>query len=158
LKPDYGPAYVPLARLAWARADWPTARDAFRQAYLYQEDEHSLALCAAVCSLRAGKPAEVSAVLTPVLPQLAADSWYRDTARFLMDRSAEPSFLGRINRERNAALKARMLFYYAEYCFANNMDRAGLTYLIQIEGKGAVSAPETQLASAELARRQSAQE
>jgi tetratricopeptide (TPR) repeat protein len=152
LKPDYGYALVPVATLAWSKGDWPRARDAFVRAYGFQDDEPSLALCAALCAIREGKPSEVPAVLAPALSRIPADTWYHDVARFLLERTGEGQLLARIDRERDTALKARMLFYVAITYLSSGMDRAGLIYLMQADGKGAPHRIETELVRIELNR------
>jgi tetratricopeptide (TPR) repeat protein len=154
LKPDYGYAFLPVAMLAWAKGDWPRARESFLSAYRFQEDEPSLALCAALCAIRQDKMSDVSALLAPALSRIPEDSWYHDVARYLMDRSSEGRFLGRIDRERDQALKARMLFYVAITYLSSGMDRAGLIYLTQADGKGAPHRIETELVRIELESRE----
>jgi tetratricopeptide (TPR) repeat protein len=155
LKPDYGYVYVPLATLAWSKGDWPRARETFLLAYRFQEDEPSLALCAALCAIRQGRPSEVAAVLAPALSRIPDDSWYHEVARFLLDRATEGTLLARIDRERDAALKARMLFYVAIAYLSSGMDRAGTIYLMQADGTGAPRKIETELVHIELARSRS---
>jgi tetratricopeptide (TPR) repeat protein len=152
LRPDYGYAFLPLATLSWWKGDWPRARDAFIRAYGFQEDDPSLALCAALCAIRQGRPGDVSAILSPALQKIPVDSWYREVARFLLERSSEGQLLGRIDRERDTALKARMLFYVAITYLSTGMDRAGLVYLTQADGKGAPHRVETDLVRIELDR------
>jgi tetratricopeptide (TPR) repeat protein len=153
LEPDYWFAWEPMAVAAWAGGAWAKARDAFLRASLAREEEHALVLCAALCAFQAGSPKEAAGIIEPLLSKLPRDSWYHDVARFLVERGTEGALLARIDRERNQALKARMLFYVAVVYHATGMERAGLTYLVQIDGKGAPGAVETGLARAELARR-----
>jgi tetratricopeptide (TPR) repeat protein len=152
LAPGYWYAYAPLAALEWTKGDWGKARAALLHAYEFQEQEHSLALCAALCAIRQGKGKDAARILQRVLDSAPVDSWYRDIARFLLDRNSESALLSRIDRERNAALKARMLFYVAVAYLGGGMERAGSTYLVQISGRGSPLATETQLAAIELER------
>jgi tetratricopeptide (TPR) repeat protein len=152
LEPDYWFAWEPMAAAAWAEGAWTKARDAFLRASSARGEEHSLVLCAALCAVRAGSPKEATDIIAPVLSKLPRDSWYYDVARFLVERGTEGALLARIGRERDQALKARMLFYVAVVYNAAGMERAGLAYLVQIDGKGAPGAVETGLARAELAR------
>lgn len=152
LKPDYGYAFLPLATLSWWKGDWPGAQDAFIRAYGFQDDEPSLALCAALCAIRQGRQGDVSAILAPALSRMPVDSWYREVARFLLERSSEGQLLAQIDRERDVALKARMLFYVGVTYLSTGMDRAGLVYLTQADGKGAPHRVETALVRIELDR------
>ena len=106
----------------------------------------------ALCSIRQGRKEEAAAVLQSVLYNVPEGSWYRDVARFLLDPDGETVLLSRIDRERTATLKARMLFYVAATYLGGRMDRAARTYLVQIAGRGAPTAVETQLAERELRR------
>ena len=91
-----------------------------------------------------------------MLGEVPADSWQHDVARLLLDRGTESAYLVRVDRETDASLKARLLFYAAMISFTSGMDRVGLTYLVQIDGKGAPAAMETGLARSELERRKAA--
>jgi tetratricopeptide (TPR) repeat protein len=150
LEPGYSPAWAPRAALAWAMGDWASARTAFLRAYDFDESEFSYLLCAGLCALRDGKDAD--AIVQPVLARAPADSWYHDAARYLADRRFEGAFLTRVDKERSATLKARMLLYVGVTALSNGMDRAALIYLLQAEGGGAPGAVETGLVRAELTR------
>lgn len=152
LVPGYWYAYAPLAALRWTRGEWAKARTALLRAYEFQEDEHSLALCAALCSIHQGNKREAAGTLQRVLDSAPVESWQRDVARFLLDTNAETALLSRIDRERNSTLKARMLFYVAVAYLTGGMERAGRTYLVQMAGRGSPQAIETQLADIELRR------
>jgi tetratricopeptide (TPR) repeat protein len=152
LRPDYGNAYAPLAALAWTTGDWPKARDAFLQAYRY-DDDPSLALCAALCSVRSGNRGDIDEMLAPVLERAPPDSWSRSIVRFLSDPGSEPSLLSRIERERDPVMKARMLFYVGVFSMTNGMERVGATYLAQVDGTGSPLTMEARLARTEIERR-----
>lgn len=152
LVPGYWYAYAPLAALEWTRGEWAKARAALLHAYEFQEDEHSLALCAALCAIRQGKRRDAAGILQRVLDRVPGDSWYRDVARFLLDKNLESALLSRIDRERSTTLKVRMLFYVAVEYLGGGRERAGSTYLVQIGGRGSPLAIETQLAAIELER------
>ncbi len=152
LKPGYWYAYAPLAVLYWTRGEWAKARTALLRAYEFQEEEYSLALCAALCWIRQGNRREAAGILQQVLDRVPGESWQRDVARFLLDTNSGTALLARIDRERNSALKARMLFYVAIAWLNGGMERAGRTYLVQIAGRGLPQAIETRLADVELQR------
>jgi tetratricopeptide (TPR) repeat protein len=152
LKPDYGYAWLPVATLAWSKGDWARARKSFIRAWEFREQEPSLLLCAALCAVRDRRPDDVPKIVAPALSSTPDGSWYRDVARFLQDRAGEGVLLARIDRERDTALKARMLFYVAVTYLSSGMDRAGLTCLIQADGKGAPHRIETELVRIELDR------
>ncbi|HYW83174.1 MAG TPA: tetratricopeptide repeat protein, partial [Spirochaetia bacterium] len=152
LAPRYWYAYAPLAALRWSRGEWAKARTALLSAYTFQGDEYSFALCAALCSIRQGNKADAAVTLQRVLDNVPEGSWYREVARFLLDPKTETALLSRIDRERSATLKARMLFYVAVAYLGGGWDRAGRTYLVQIAGRGSPTAIETQLGDIELQR------
>ncbi len=150
LQPRYWYAYAPLAALHWTRGEWAEARAALLRAYEFQEEEHSFALCAALCSIRLGNKRDVAVILQTVMDKAPGESWYREVARFLLDPKMETALLSRIDQERSATLKARILFYVAVAYLGGPLDRAGRTYLVQIAGRGSPLAIETQLADIEL--------
>lgn len=152
LKPGYWFAYPPLGALYFEKGEWDKARQAFLSAYRYQEDDHSLALLAALCSHRGGNPRDSSQALQTVLSQVERDSWYAEIARFLIDPAADARLLNRLQGEKNKALKARMLFYVAEQYLASGRRRAAVSYLALIDGEGDRGLVETRLARFELAR------
>jgi tetratricopeptide (TPR) repeat protein len=152
LRPDYGGAYAPLASLAWTAGDWKKAHDAFLMAYQYDEDP-SLALCAALCSVRLNDRSDVEAIVAPVLDRTPSDSWYRLVARFLSDPGFESSFLSRIERERDPGMRARMLFYVAVFSLTSGRERLGATYLAQADGTGSPLTVEARLTRTEIERR-----
>jgi tetratricopeptide (TPR) repeat protein len=151
LEPEYGYAYAPIASLSWTAGDWQKAHDAFLQAGRY-DDDPSLALCAALCSVRLKNSGDIDGILASVVERTPADSWYRGVARFLSDPGSEPALLSRIDRERDQQTKARMLFYVAVYSLANDMQRVGAVYLSQAAGKASPRTIEAQLVRVEMAR------
>ena len=152
LQPGYWYAYAPLAALRWTRGEWAKARAALLKAYEFQEDEHSFALCAALCSIRQGNNRDAAAILQRVLDNVPAESWYCEVARFLLDPKTETALLSRIDRERSSTLKARMLFYVAVAYLGGSMEGQAARTWRRLPAAGRRSAIETQLADIELQR------
>lgn len=152
LKPDYYFAYQPLGILLWFQEDWAGARGAFLEAYRYEPDEHAYALLAAALLRRERKNREAVDYLNSVIPTMPRDSWYYETARFLLEPSADFPLVTRIDKEKKDALKARMLFYYAVENLVLGKTRAAQISLLDVEKKGSEEAMETRLGLWELAR------
>jgi tetratricopeptide (TPR) repeat protein len=152
LRPDYSFAYQPLGVLYMLKGDWLRAERAFREALRYQEDRKELALLAALAMRRGGRLHDAADFLMGVLPAMPRDAWEYDVARFLIDPAADFALTARIDRERNRAVRARMLFYVASVYLAMDKRRPAMSYLLEIENSGAPGAAETRLAAGELAR------
>ena len=73
-------------------------------------------------------------------------------ARCLLEPSADFALVSRIEREKNRALRARMLYYLAEAAALAGRPSAAQTYLFEAKDAGAADDPETRLARWELAK------
>jgi tetratricopeptide (TPR) repeat protein len=150
IRADYFFAYEPLGVISYTKSDWSGARRYFADAYRSMEEEHSLALLAALSSVRAGKPKDAADYLLGVLPRIPRETWYYEVARFLVDPSMDARLLSRIQKEKNPALRSRMLFYVAEQYLAAGRLPAARSYLLEADGKSAPGLAETRLALWEL--------
>jgi tetratricopeptide (TPR) repeat protein len=152
LRPDYYFAYAPLGVLYMLKGDWRSAEKFFREALTYQEDAYNLALLAALAMRRGERQREAAGFLQGIMPQMPRESWEYEVARFLIDPTTDFSLNARIDRERNKAVRARMLYYVASVYLAARKMRPALSYLLEIEKTGAAAAVETRLAAGELVR------
>jgi hypothetical protein len=109
-------------------------------------------LLAALAARRAGDAMGARALIEPALPDIPRDGWEWDVARFLLKPEADLPLVNRADREKNRALRARMLFYLAEMSLAVGRQGAALAWLADIDGAGDPRAVETRLARRELAR------
>ncbi len=150
IRADYFFAYEPMGVIYYMKSDWAGARRSFADAYRSREEEHSFALLAALSSIRGGKPKEAADYLWGALAKIPRDSWYYEVARFLIDPSTDTRLLSRIQKEKNQALRSRMLYYVAAQYLAVGRLPAAQSYLLSIEGKCAPGLAETRLALREL--------
>jgi tetratricopeptide (TPR) repeat protein len=152
LRPDYWYAHAPLGVLLYGDGSWARAHEELKAAYTEEPEEPAWALLAALAVRRGGDARGASAELQALLPDLDRTSWYWDVARCLLEPSADFALVTRIEREKNRALRARMLYYLAEVSALAGRPQAAQTYLFEAKEAGAPEAPETRLARWELAR------
>ena len=152
LRPDYWFAYPPLAALYFSTGDWVKARTRFLEAARCEEDELSYVLLAALASHRAADRKAAVEILEEALPRMPRDSWQWEVARFLLKPDMDLPLMSRAEKERNRAVRARMLFYLAEMSLAAGRLRTAASWLADIDGAGAPHAIETRLARREFAR------
>jgi tetratricopeptide (TPR) repeat protein len=152
LRPDYWYAWPPLGALCFLAGDWQKARSSFLEASRYDEEDFSLPLLAALSAHRGGDPRTAAAIVEEVLPRMPRDGWEWEVARFLLKPAADMNLVARAQKERNRALRARMLFYLAEMSLAAGRQGMAMSLFADIDGAGAPAAIETRLAKRELAR------
>ncbi|MDR2110658.1 MAG: hypothetical protein LBP32_05060 [Spirochaetaceae bacterium] len=94
---------------------WPEARDAFIEAYRRAPNETSYALLATVNWLRIGRSNESRQFLEQAIRGVRRETmdWY--ILRLFYDFAGDNDVAVRIDRERNPDIKARTLFYLAQY-------------------------------------------
>ena len=100
--------------------NWAEARDAFMEAHRRAPNEHLYALLAAISWMRLEDVTSPRAFLNQVLPRVQRDTLEWHMFRLFIDLTArnfsgESNMVLRLDRERNETLKARMLFYMAQY-------------------------------------------
>jgi len=152
LRPDYGYAHAPLGVLLFGEGQWGGAYEHLRAAYAEEPGEPAWELLAALAARRGGDARTAASVLQALLPDLERTSWYWEVARCLLEPSADFALIGRIERETNRALRARMLFYLAEAATLTGRAGAARAYLLEAKDGGAADDPETRLARWELAK------
>jgi tetratricopeptide (TPR) repeat protein len=115
LKPDYYFAHEGIGMHKMRKKLWAEARDAFLEAYRYAPNESNYALLAAMNWMRAGKIADPRQFLEQAIRTVQRDTleWYM--LRLYHDLSGDNDLAIRIDREKNLANKARMLYYLANY-------------------------------------------
>ena len=124
LKPDYYFALEGLGLHKMKNEKWAEARDAFTEAYKQAPTEYYYGLLAAINQLRAdSRPESLTSVRT-FLAQIQAKVT-RDTLLWYMVRLfydftsrnylGETDMITRIDRATDQTLKARMMFYMAQY-------------------------------------------
>jgi len=120
LKPDYYFALEGLGLHKMKNGNWAEARDAFMEAYRRAPTEHFYGLLAAINQMRAENPASTRAFLAQIQTKVARDTllWYM--VRLFYDLTArnylgENDMITRLERTTDPSLKARMMFYMAQY-------------------------------------------
>jgi tetratricopeptide (TPR) repeat protein len=115
LNPDYYFAFEALGILYMRDKRWPQAKDAFIEAYKHAPNHSSYALLAAINWYRSGKSQDVRGFLEKVIPTVDQNSidWYM--LRLFYDFSGDTDIATRIGNEKKLDVKARMLYYLAQY-------------------------------------------
>lgn len=133
LNPDYYFAFEGLGMHLMRKGDWIGARDAFMEAYKRsRQDTVTYGLLAAVNWMRGGKPNEPKQFLEQVLRKAERDSleWY--VLRLYHDLTGDNDVAIRLDREKNADTKARMLFYLASYYDIRGNKTLADKYFLQV--------------------------
>jgi tetratricopeptide (TPR) repeat protein len=115
LRPDYYFAQEGLGTLKMRNHQWEEARNAFIQAYNHAPDEWSYALLGMMNWRRLGQPGNIRDFANLVMRNLSRDSLEYAMMRLYLDMNGDDGVVRRINQERNLTLKARMLYYLANY-------------------------------------------
>jgi len=138
LRPDYFYAFEGLGIHLMRHERWEEARDAFMEAYRRAPDDHFFALLAAISWIRvdrAGPRQFIAQVNTRVERESLA--WFMFRLFYdltAMSHAGETDMAARLDRETNPVLKARMLFYMAQYYeIRNAVNLANRYYLMVYE-------------------------
>jgi tetratricopeptide (TPR) repeat protein len=153
LQPDYYFALEGLGMHKMRKRLWGEARDAFLEAYDKAPSETSYALLGAINWMRAGKPADPRKFLETALRKVQRETpdWYM--LRLFYDMSGDTDVTMRIDREKNPAAKAKMLFYLAQfYDIRGNITLAN-HFFLQVKELGQRAMPEWRLNEWILAER-----
>ncbi len=133
LKPDYPFAYAPLGVLYYLRKDWSGAERMFRAAWERQPQENSLALLLYLSMRQGGRGAQARQALSEAVYRFPRASWEYDIGRYLLEPSAELYTLSRIEREKNAFSRGRMLFYVGMQALLSDRPRLAREYFLQAQ-------------------------
>jgi tetratricopeptide (TPR) repeat protein len=115
LRPDYYFAQEGLGMLKMRNHQWEEARNAFIQAYNQAPAEWSYALLAMMNWRRMDQPGNIRDFANLALRKLARDSLEYAMLRLYLDMSGDDGVARRVNQEKDPKLKARMLYYLANY-------------------------------------------
>jgi lipoprotein NlpI len=130
--------------------NWAEARDAFTEAYKQASNEHHYGLLAAINWMRAENTASPRAFLAQIQAKVTRDTllWYM--VRLFYDLTArnylgENDMITRLDKTTDQTLKARMMFYMAQYYeVRGNPSAANMYYQLAGETK-AQTIPEWRL-------------
>jgi tetratricopeptide (TPR) repeat protein len=115
LRPDYYFGQEGLGMLLMKERRWQEARDAFIQAYNNVPNEWTYALLTMVNWRRMGQPGNIRDFANLALRKLPRDSLEYAMLRLYLDMNGDDGVFRRINQEKDLKLKARMLYYLANY-------------------------------------------
>jgi predicted Zn-dependent protease len=145
LKPDYYFAFEGLGTLKIKDGQWAEAKDAFLQAYVRSGGKSNYALLAALCWLHTGKTADLRTFLEKVLTQVSRETteWYM--LRLYYEQSGDTDISVRIDTEKNANTRARMLYYLAQYYDIKGNKTLADKYFLRVRDLGRQSILEWRL-------------
>jgi len=150
LRPDYYFGLEGLGLHQMRVGNWAAARDTFMEVHRRAPNEHLYALMAAINWMRAEDVTSPRAFLNQVLPRVERDSLEWHMFRLFIDLTnrtfaGESNMVVRLDRERNEELKARMLFYMAQYYdIRGNTDLAN-RYFLRVNEMNVRAIPEWRL-------------
>jgi tetratricopeptide (TPR) repeat protein len=146
LNPDYYFAFEGVGMHLMRRGDYPGAKDAFMEAYKRaRQDSVPYGLLAAMNWMRGENLAAPKQFLEQVLRKTERDSleWYM--VRLYHDLSGDNDIVIRLDREKNLDVKARMLYYLANYYDIRGHKSLADKYFLQVRELGRESIPEWRL-------------
>jgi tetratricopeptide (TPR) repeat protein len=144
LRPDYYFALEGYGLHKMRKEQWAEARNAFMEAYRQAPDEHLYALLAAMNWMRAENIASPRTFLSQTQAKVKRDTleWYMFRLYYdltVRSYAGENDMVIRVDREQDQNLKARMMFYMAQYYdIRGNTSLANKYYLLvrEMEKRG----------------------
>jgi tetratricopeptide (TPR) repeat protein len=115
LRPDYYFGQEGLGMLKMRDHQWEEARNAFVQAYQSAPTEWSYALLAMMNWRRLEQPGNIRDFANLALRKLSRDSLEYALIRLYLEMSGDDGVARRVSQEKDPKLKARMLYYLANY-------------------------------------------
>lgn len=115
LKPDYYFAYEALGILAMREKRWKDASDAFIKAFEQARESYHYALLIALCMRRDGRDTEAVSFIAQVIRRIDRNKIEWQLLRLFHDMSGDVDIAVRIEKETMIDVKARMLYYLAQY-------------------------------------------
>jgi tetratricopeptide (TPR) repeat protein len=146
LRPDYYFAQEGLGTIKMRNHQWEEARNAFVQAYNRAPDEWSYALLVMMNWRRMDQPGNIRDFANLAMRRLNRESLEYAMLRLYLDMSGDEAVARQINQETNFGLKARMLYYLANYYDIKGMNRlADITFLEIMKLEQRITIPEWRL-------------
>jgi tetratricopeptide (TPR) repeat protein len=154
LNPDYYFAFEGLGMHMMRRGDWLAAKDAFMETYKRaQEDQGTYGLLAAMNWMRGGRLQDPKVFLEEVLRKVQRDSLEYWMLRLYHDLTGDNDIAMKIDKEKNSELKARMLYYLANYYDIRGNKNLADKYFLMVRDLNVKSIPEWLLNEWALAER-----
>ena len=150
LRPDYYYALEGLGLHKMRKESWAEAKDAFTEAYKRAPNEHFYALLAAINWMRAENIAAPRAFLREVHAKVKRESIEWFMFRLYYDLTGrnyanETNMISRIEQEKDENLKARMMFYMAQYYDIRGIPALANKYYTFVNEMGKRAIPEWRL-------------
>jgi tetratricopeptide (TPR) repeat protein len=145
LKPEYYFAFEGLGFHKMRKGLWGEARDAFAEAYKQAPQEWTYAVLTAVTWMRAGRISDPRQFLEQALRRVQRETspWYM--LRLYHDLAGDNDVAIRIDREQNPDLKAKLLYYLAEYYDIRGNKNLADRYFLQVRELNRKYIPEWRL-------------
>jgi tetratricopeptide (TPR) repeat protein len=146
LNPNYYFAFEGLGMHLMRSGKWLAARDAFMEAYKRaKQDEVGYGLLAAMNWMRGGKIQDPKEFLAQVLRKAERDSLEWWMLRLYHDLVGDADVAVRIDKEKNVAVKAKMLYYLANFYDIRGNKSLADRYFLQVRDLDCKSIPEWRL-------------
>jgi tetratricopeptide (TPR) repeat protein len=146
LNPDYYFGFEGLGIHLMRKGNWLAARDAFMEAYKRaKQDEVNYGLLAALNWMRGGKIQDPKQFLEQVLRKAPRDSLEYWMLRLYHDLAGDADVAIRIDKEKNIANKARMLYYLANFYDIRGNKSLADRYFLQVRDLDYREIPEWRL-------------
>ena len=150
MRPDYYYALEGLGLHKMRNEKWAEARDAFAEAYKRAPEEHLYALLAAINWMRTDNITSPRNYLSQAHAKVKKDSleWYMFRLFYnLTARSyaGENDMIQRLEQEKDENLKARMMFYMAQYYDVRGSTTTANKYYMMVNDMGKRAIPEWRL-------------
>ncbi|MDR3343559.1 MAG: tetratricopeptide repeat protein [Treponema sp.] len=133
LRPDYYFGFEGVGMHHMRKGRWAEARDAFLEAYKQAPQETTYALLAAMNWMRAGKITDPKPLLEQAMRQAPRDSVEWPILRLYRDLSGDSDMAARVEKETNLEVKARMLYYLANYYDIRKNKTLANSYFVQVK-------------------------
>jgi len=146
LNPNYYFAYSPLGVLYYVKGEWANSIFFLKKAYNYEEKEFAYPLLITLAYRNAGEESKSKEYLENELASIPKDSWYYDTAKFLLNPMRDIFMIKKINEEKDGFLRERMLFYLASQFSLMKRNTAASTYFLEIADSKYRGEPEFKIA------------
>ena len=150
LRPDYYYALEGLGLHKMRNKQWAEAREIFNEAYRRAPEEHLYALLAVIGWMRAGDLAGPRQFLSQAQAKVKRDTleWYMFRLYYdltVRNYVGENDMVLRLDQEKDQDLKARMMFYLAQYYDIRGMTASANRYYLMVSDMDRRAVPEWRL-------------
>jgi len=150
LRPDYYFIYEPLAVLEYLKQNYVKASEFFQKAMERWPEEPSYFLMTGISLESAGEKKKAENFFRNKIASLPGGSYYYDIARMFIEPGFDKYLIEKLNHEKNAQLKTRILFYIASYYKLQGHIPLAKKYFLEVADAGIYGIFETDLAENEV--------